>query len=119
MASSEPLAPVHPAYLLRPEDTWSARGSQLYSACPFFRAIGPTPADRVVFVAVRLPPVLPSTIFERLGIHKSDKSVRVGRVTRLHLFALCYGPEDCLPFTDKGFYIRAFIPRVTSLERRT
>lgn len=24
-------------------------------------------------------------------------------------FALCYGPEDCSPFTEKGFYIRAFI----------
>jgi hypothetical protein len=31
-----------------------------------------------------MPPVLPSTSFDGLGIRKSDYSVHVGRVTRLH-----------------------------------
>src|ERR1700722_1432413 len=33
-----------------------------------------------------------------------------GRVNEAAQFALCCGPEGCLPFIDKGFYFRAFIP---------
>jgi hypothetical protein len=33
-------------------------------------------------------------------------------------FALCYGPKSCLPFTDKGFYIRAFAGRIAPSRRR-
>ena len=36
------------------------------------------------WLAVLLPPVLPSTLFDCLGIRKSDSSVHVGGVTRLH-----------------------------------
>ena len=45
MASSEPLASARRLIVLRPAGTLGARGSQLSSACPFFRAVCLTPAD--------------------------------------------------------------------------
>jgi len=109
MASSESLASIRRLMILRPVDTGDARGSQLLSACPFFRAIGLTPADRVVCGGSN-------------ATHAAFDILRRSRHPQLRLFgsrrprneaapfALCYGPEDCSPFTEKGFYIRAFIP---------
>lgn len=84
MASSEPLSSIHRLIVLRPVDTWVARGSQLLSACPFFRAIGPTPADQMVMrrfychlCCLRHPSNVSASAV-------SDSSVHVGRVTRLH-----------------------------------
>ena len=33
-------------------------------------------------------------------------------------FALCYGPKDCLPPTDRGFYFRAFAGWIAPSRRR-
>jgi len=111
-------ASLPPAYLLRLVDTLRGRGSQLLSACPCFRAIGLTPADRVVIGCSnatrdslrRILNVSASALTRQLSSRRP--------VNEAAPFALCYGPETCLPFTDKGFYIRAFVPQVASQERR-
>jgi hypothetical protein len=109
MASSESLASIRRLMILRPADTQNARESQLLSACPFFRAIGPTPADRVVVGGSNAT----RAAFDDLGRSRHPRIRLIGSRRRRNEaapFALCYGPEDCSPCTEKGFYIRAFIP---------
>jgi hypothetical protein len=110
MASSEPLRRARQLIVLRLTSTLRRRGSQLLSACSCFRAIGLTPADRVVIGCSnatrdslrRSMNVSASAITRQLSSRRP--------VNEAAPFALCYGPETRSPFTDKDFYIRAFIP---------
>ncbi len=66
-----------------------SRGSPIYSACLFHRAISSTPAlDRLLSV-VASPTVLAFAIFvEAQQAHPTHVGSHVGRVTRLHLSSL-------------------------------
>ena len=97
-------------------------------------------AEKVPNLSCLSFPIVPSSVPRRLGdffrslLHRplwpSPSSHKVGaRLTTLAgswrgscneaaKFALCYGPESCSPFTNKGFYIRAFVPGVASMKRR-
>ena len=66
-----------------------SRGSPIYSACLFHRAISGTPALRSVAVAVTSPIVLAFAISaEAQQAHPTHVGSHVGRVTRLHLSSL-------------------------------
>ena len=52
----------------------------------------------------------PSSIRERLGIHKVPIADSQGLCNEAATFASCYGPEDCWPSIGKDFYGQAFIP---------
>ena len=116
-----------PAYVLRPRRVFALRpmpGSErvpnLLCVSFLVRAVFRTPADRIGALTVASPSVLAFALSERLGIRKCSTPVGscVVCVFEAAKFALCYGPESCSPFTDKDFYIRAFIPGVTSGKRR-
>ena len=110
MASSAPLPCFQRLIVLRPVDTLPGRGSQLSSDNPCFRAIGLTPADRVV---IGCSNATRASLRRILNVSASALTRQLSSrrpVNEAAPFALCYGPETRLPCTDKGFYIRAFIP---------
>ena len=110
MASSEPLASIHRLIVLRPEDTWDARGSQLLSACPWFRAACLTPASQVEQAVVFS--TRGSLRHHPMGSAPAGpgKSVHARPCNEAAQFACAAARNLASPFTDKGFYIRAFIP---------
>lgn len=95
------------------------RASPIYSVCLSLRAAFRTPAFRTAacdcsftartglnHLCTGLAPAAPRRRFSRRWRNEAAK------------FALCYGPQSCSPFTDKDFYFRAFISRVTSKKCR-
>ena len=84
MASSASLSSVRRLMVLRPVNPADNRESQLLSACPFFRAIGPTPADRVACGGSIAHPCCLRRSWKVSASAWSDSSVHVGGVTRLH-----------------------------------
>jgi hypothetical protein len=87
------------------------RRSLLLSANPSVRAAFRTPADRAVqddctSARVSLRPNARGSASAVVPL----ESVHVGCPNEAVKFARCCGPNSCLPFTDKDFYIRAFIP---------
>ena len=111
----------HPRLSTSPVDLWinttglclmpRPRASPVYSACPSVRATSRTPADRAAagngYLAAR------SSLRQlRMGSASAlpRQSVRAWPCIEAAEFALCCGPDSCSPFTDKGFYFRAFAP---------
>jgi len=97
----------------------ATRASPIYSACLSLRAVFRTPAFRVAacdcsfttrtglnHLCTGLAPACPRRRFSHEERNEAAK------------FALCYGPQSCLPFTDKDFYFRAFTSKVTSRKCR-
>jgi hypothetical protein len=74
----------HRLIILRPADALRDRGSQLLSACPCFRAIGLTPADRVVVGCSIATRVSLRHILNVSASASPGNSVHAGLLTRLH-----------------------------------
>jgi hypothetical protein len=125
MASSETLVPTtglsSSSSRLRPTTLYGlvTRASPIYSVCRSLRAAFRTPAFRTAacdcsFTArtgldhLRTGSA-PATLRRRFSRKSCNEAAK---------FALCYGPQSCSPFTDKDFYFRAFISRVTSKKCR-
>lgn len=70
-ASSAPLSRARRLMVLRPSNLLQNRGSQLLSACPCFRAVGLTPADRAVIGCSNAARDSLRRILNRLGIRAS------------------------------------------------
>jgi len=109
MASSEPLHPTRGLIVLRPSGTWDAEGPNFY--LPVLPSVPSALPRRTRWsLAVGPPPVLAFAMI-RLARHPyPGKSAHTRSCNEAAQFALCCGPEGCSPFTDKGFYFRAFIP---------
>ena len=111
--ASGPLPPVFLFGIRLVFARWPwTRGSLIYSACPSVRAAfhasaGQARVDCSLSACVGL-----HLVCKRLGATASFHTVgsRVGVDFVAAKFALCYGPDSGSPFTDKGFYFRAFIP---------
>ena len=73
---------------------------------------------RRLHLAVASPPALAFAVFAPAR-HPHCRANRFARgpCNEAAKFASCCGPEDCLPFTGKDFYARAFTSQV-ALERR-
>ena len=124
MASSEPLGLSRRLMLLRRRVFASSAEAERFPnlLCVSVLSV-PSPVPRRtgrLHPTVASPPVL---AFAHLCTGSASAVLHASRFTRglrneAATFALCYGPESCLPFTDKDFYIRAFVPGVTSRRRR-
>jgi len=115
MASSETLVPTtalsSSSSHLYPTTLYGrvTRASPIYSVCLSLRAVFRTPAFRVAagdccfttrtgLIHLRnvLAPACPRHRFSRKWRNEAAK------------FALCYGPQSCSPFTDKGLLLSSF-----------
>jgi len=101
-ASSDRLTPSHL--------TRGMRGSPIYSSFLFQRAVSRTPADRKGSYDYSSPRSLQAFPIFALGRHphRPHRRFSGGQCHEAAEFTLCYGPMDCLPFTDKDLYYRAF-----------
>ena len=112
MASSEPLSPP-PAYFLRPPGHYLRPEGPQFKLRVFSSVPSAVPRRIGRCMTVPTPPAWPSPSSDCLGIRSVQLiGSRVGSVTRLHV-RLCYGPDDCSPFTDKGLLHSSFHLRVT------
>lgn len=74
--------------------------------------------ERLLLVVLTTPANLPPSQ-HRVGIHfVTIDGSQVNGVTRLQSSLYATARKDCSPFTDKGFYVRAFTSRVASKRRR-
>jgi hypothetical protein len=118
MASSEALAFTRRLMHL-PSGLAKTRDSPIYSAYPSLRAVSRTPADRTTLaVRVVVRGGLRPFVTGSAPANPTQKSVHAWRANEAAEFALCCGPELCLPSTDEDFYIRAFVHGVASGKRR-
>lgn len=114
MASSAPLGLSRPFRVYRPGLRLAAKAHRVpnlnclsFFPCRLPCPSGPTVGDCSISVGSSLRLV---SNMARHTAWPTQKSVHAWSIFRAAKFALCYGPESCLPGTDTGFYVRAFIP---------
>ncbi len=127
MASSEPLAPFHPLMdsWMAPPTHGNASGGEreVPQFTPCFCTFVPSSVPRWTGwlpLAVLHHPRWPSPYPYWLGIHSPIHSrFAHGSCDEAARFVFdYYGPKACSPFTDKGFYFRAFAGWVAPNRRR-
>jgi hypothetical protein len=101
----------------------ASRGPQGPQFTPRILLPVPSPIPRRIgrCGTIRVPP---ASAFAQSEMGSASARLRANRYVRgsgfeAAEFALCCGPGSCSPRTDRGFYIRACVQEVASVERRT